>query len=100
LRDKISLATRANYTRAGPLRKKSFQDEGNQQKPVMPERCDVISFHRLFNNAHAVVDFVAERPGPNLEQAKSERDQPLRAPAFDLQGFLRGPRREVSSAQR
>jgi hypothetical protein len=35
-----------------------------------------------------------------LEQIKSKRDQPSRAPAFDLQGFLRAPRREVSSAQR
>jgi len=61
----------------------------------MPERGNVISRH-WFSNIRAVLNFVTEGARPNLEQIKSKRDQPSRAPAFDFQGlFLRAPRREV-----
>ena len=66
----------------------------------MPERGNVISRHWFSQNIRAVLDFVMERARPNLEQIKSKRDQPSRPPAFDLQGFLRAPRREAWSAQR
>ena len=61
----------------------------------MPERSNVISSYRFPKKIRAIVDFVAESARPHLEQIKSKRDQPSRAPAFDLQGFLRAPRREV-----
>ena len=61
----------------------------------MPERGNVISRHWFPQNIRPVVDFVTERACPNLKQIKSKRDQPSRQPTFDLQGFLRAPRREV-----
>jgi len=61
----------------------------------MPERGNVVSRHRFSQNVRAVVDFVTERARPNLEQIEPKRDQPSRQPTFDLQGFLRAPRREV-----
>ena len=61
----------------------------------MPERGNVISRHGFSQNVCAVVDFVSERARPNLQQIKSKRDQPSRRPTFDLQGFLRVPRRGV-----
>jgi len=53
----------------------------------MPKRCDVISGGPRADNARAVVHFVAKRARQDLEHVKSKRDQPSRAPAFDLQGF-------------
>ena len=61
----------------------------------MPERGNVISCDWFSQNIRAVVDFVTERARPNLQQMKSKRDQPSRHPTFDLQGFLRAPRRGV-----
>ena len=61
----------------------------------MPERGNVISRHWFPQNIREVVDLVTKCARPNLQQIKSERDQPSRAPAFDLQGFLRALRREV-----
>ena len=40
----------------------------------MPERGDVISFHRLAENVGAILDLVTERSRQDLEQDKSNRD--------------------------
>ena len=40
----------------------------------MPERGDIISFHRLAENIGTIVDLIAERPRQDLEQDKPNRD--------------------------
>ena len=87
--DHVAVATGADQAGAGALWKKFLQYRRNQQQSIVPKRDDVISFNRLSDNARAVVHFVAQRSGQNLQQTKSKRDQPSRAPAFDLQVFFR-----------
>ena len=55
----------------------------------MPQRADIIFRHRFPEDARAIVNFVTERALPNPQQTNSERDQPPRKPAFDLQLLLR-----------
>src|SRR5882724_6288296 len=86
----VSIATGADQRRAVAVREETPQNRWKYQQPIMPERADVILVHRFSNNAGAIVDLVAQRAPQKLEQAKSKRDQPARAPTFDLQLFFRG----------
>jgi len=47
-----------------------------------------------------IFDLIAQRAFPKFQQINSERGQPSREAAFDLQLFLGPPRRAVFSAQR
>src|SRR5207237_528216 len=84
----VPIRTPADQSRAVTVRKKKSQHDRKYQQAIMPESADVIFIHRLSNNASAIIDLVTQRTRPKLEQAKSERDQPTRAPTFDLQLFL------------
>jgi len=55
----------------------------------VPERADIILRYRSADDTCPVVDLIAQRARPELQQAKSERDQPPRKQTFDLQLFFR-----------
>ena len=80
------------------MEKKTPQHEGKYQQPIMPEGPDEILTNGCSNYACAILDLVAQRPGPKLQQAKSDCDQPTRTPTFDLQRLREGF--AVSSRQR
>ena len=69
--------------------KKASQHQRENQQPIMPQPADVIFRYWFAENARAVVNFIAQRTLPHPQQANSERDQPSRKPAFDLQLFSR-----------
>src|SRR5258708_38734981 len=83
--NEVSIATGADEAGAGPLRQEFFQSKRDEQQTVVPKRGDVILPGGLADDAQPVIDFKTQGPRPNLEQAKSKRDQPSRAPALDFQ---------------
>ncbi len=85
----IAVAAGADQCSAMPLRKKTAQDQWEDQQSIVPERADVILRDRSADHTRAVVDFITQRTSPELQQTKSKRDQPSRKPAFDLQLFFR-----------
>ena len=85
----ISVTAGANEGCAAAIWRKPPQNEWKDKQAVMPERTDVIFRNRFADNPRLVIYFVAQRSRPKLQKPKSERDQPSREPAFNLQCFLR-----------
>src|SRR6266581_605385 len=88
----IAVAAGADQCSAMPLRKKTAQDQWEDQQSIVPKRADIIFRDRSANDTRAVVDFITQRTSPELQQAKSKRDQPSREPTFDFQLLLGVPR--------
>ena len=68
---------------------KPTQNQRKDKQAIVPERADIIFRDRFADNPRLVIYLVAQRSRPKLQKPKSERDQPPREPAFDLQFFLR-----------
>lgn len=71
------------------MRQIAPEHEGQEQKPIMPERSDTWLISRNSHHARAIIDAKAEGARPDPEQAEAECDQPTRPPTFYFQ--LRGP---------
>ena len=85
----ISITAGANKGCTIAIWQKLPQNQWKDKQSVVPERADIIFRNRFADNPRLVVYFVAQRSRPKLQKPKSERDQPPREPAFDLQFFLR-----------
>ena len=87
--EQITIAARADQGNAATIGEKTSQHQREYQQSIVPECADVIFSYRSAENARAIVNFVTQCTLPNPQQTNSERDQPPRNPAFDLQLFLR-----------
>ena len=64
---------------------KTAQYEWKYQQAIVPERPDVVFLQRLADKCRSIVQFITKRPLPNLQQAKTESDEPTRQATFDFQ---------------
>src|SRR4029077_9363090 len=87
--EQVSITAGANQGCTMTVGKKAAQNEWKNEQTIVPKRSNIIFGHRSADNARPVIDFVTQRARPNLQQIKSERDQPSRQPTFDFQCFLR-----------